>query len=236
MNRRPTGFTLIEVLMAMSITAMIGVALTSLALTASSGWAAGDESADASSALHRGTAYVENRVEAAADARAVLLLWHDAPRESARRDYEVQFHELQAVVYDPDADAVVTAIPLHWDSLTAAQRAEAAIPAGALAESRPDNVADFLMNAEWTRRVEVAGPTRPQVTFADFVVARDEMGRPSIMWSFRGRDTLGERTSTGFAAPQLHLQDNHRLVMKADAAAEELDIAADADQAFGGMQ
>ena len=172
------GLTALELVLGLSISAVIGMALMSLTSAAAAGWRSQEQQAVIDAGAARGQAYAERLVQSAQDVGywsagnalepATVVLWaNDLYQQdgAVARDHKPQQAELVVMRYDPTAKQLKLYRPKAWAEMSAAQRAAAATvltPAQLSAKS----TADAFRSAAWVQELTLLGNAATTVTGA----------------------------------------------------------------------
>ncbi|MEL7237881.1 MAG: prepilin-type N-terminal cleavage/methylation domain-containing protein [Planctomycetota bacterium] len=226
--RRRRGFTIVEMLMSLVITALIGLAATSLAVSAASGWEQTEESASISTRLERSTRYMESAIDSSnnawswraagspdADVDEFMMTWRDGFLGPITDDSIIQLSEIQLFRYDPDTDRLYAVLSEPWEEMSFFERGAALIPLTGAAFDNLEATADFFEGQSFTFEVPLVGPTPERVTAMNFTIDRENPEDVFVGWSMTAQTTLGTRVSQGAARVGEYMSDSEQSTMAA---------------------
>ena len=191
--RKRSGFTALELVLGLSVSALLGICLVGLVSSAAIGWNVTGDGTAADSGGDRGAAYVEKALRSAQDVgyaapgsaseAATLLLWaHDLYQQDGiiARDRTPQRAELLLFKYDPTSKSLNLYRPKRWLDMTASERAAAATT---LTTSDLTLKATADAFAAWgaVQKFKLLGGAKTSVTAVSFWVENNS-GRPIVAY------------------------------------------------------
>ena len=186
------AFTLVELLMAMALTALLALCVATVAGATSSAWRAHQEAVAGRFAGERTTAYLDSMLRQAQDVTctydahapgeaSVVAVWANdefATRDVPAGDGVPQLYEMRFLVRDPAASTFAVRAPPSYSALSAAAQVEAAQP---FDENRQ---AELVLEGPahipaWMRATTLLGDGGVTVDAATFAV--DRAGRSPLV-------------------------------------------------------